>query len=149
MTELYNIGPTESNIYAHTQKDLEGFRERISVDMAHGVSSQTLISDLHPKFSEFFLLFQVNIKKAWAFFSSPPNFFSQRPSSAYAADSLGGPAKQLVDIQKLESFLQQLADKDPATKESVSAVIALLQELQLSNTDVDTVQARIHQFTRG
>lgn len=172
MVEIYNIDIATHERFARDTQAIEAFRRQYHIPATgqRAISLQTTILDFIPKPPALTLLLQLYQKKNWALFAIPKNFHTQRFLTSYIAPSLGSSEKQDADVQKIRAFLKQKApravkrreekqeggqkDKDKDEEDEIldegETIVSLLEKgIKETNSMIDFVISRMHQFVQG
>jgi hypothetical protein len=170
MVEIYSYDVTTHERYAYDQQNIEAFRKQyhLSPSGARLVAIQTKILDFVPKHPAIVLLMQTYQRKMWARFMIPKNYYLQRFASSYVAPSLGSKEKQEADIHRLEAYLQRKtrghfgrgregeekegeeeSEEDKMIHEGEALINLIEKGVQETNTLVDYIFARMHQFVQA
>lgn len=176
MVEIYNYDASTHERFARDQQEVEAFRKQYHLPPSGGgqiASAQTRVLDFIPKHPAMVLLLQTFQRKNWAGFVIPKNYYLQRFASSYVAPSLGSKERQDADIQRLEAYLkrkthgrfvrgqrdqeeggqkrqEQEGQEEHEIVEEGEILMNLLEKgVQETNTMVDYVYARMHQFVQA
>lgn len=170
MVEIYNIDIATHERFARDTQAIEAFRKQYHIPSSgqRAVSLQTTILDFIPKPPALTLLLQLYQKKNWALFAIPKNFHTQRFLTSYIAPSLGASEKQDADVQKIRAFLKQKApsavkrredkqeekrdehDEEEEIVDEGETIVSLLEKgIKETNSMIDFVISRMHQFVQG
>lgn len=112
MVEIYNYSASVYENHISSTKIVDAFRKEIqmSASSIRNAAHHTRILDLTPKLPAIVTLLQTDHRTHWAHFSPPKQYFSQRISSSYLVPSLGSPAQQTQDMNKILSYLDILTN---------------------------------------
>lgn len=179
MVEVYN-DPTWivwHERFARDQKDIEAFRKQYHIPPSGEriIAVQTKILDFIPKYPAISLLLESYVRKSWARFSIPENYYNQRIFTSHFAPSLGPAEKQEADIAKLENYVREQTkrftinlleerkkkdqqaqedneeeeEEDSLIQEARAIAVMLQKGIKETNEMVDFVKARMYQFVQA
>ena len=151
MVESWNIGMGAHDTYA---KGVEGLREfseslRLTPSETGAVVHHTSVLKLKPEVPQLVLLMRQNLRKNWANFSIPKEYYQWRRDRSYF---LAPNEKVLADKERLAAFVDQqrgLVDEEKSPGVDGETLINFLSEVQVYNGLVGEVEARTRQFLQG
>jgi len=173
MVEVYsdNAWIASHERFARDQKEVEAFRKQFHIPPSGEriVSVQTKVLDFIPKYPAISLLLEIYVRKSWARFAIPDNYYTQRFFTSRVAPSLGPPEKQEADIRKLENFVrdkthkpllqlleereekgdQEKEEEDPIVEEARILARLLQKGVKDINEMIDFIVTRMYQFVQA
>lgn len=180
MVEVYsdNAWIASHERFARDRREVEAFRKQFHIPPSGErlISVQTKVLDFIPKYPAISLLLESYVRKSWARFAIPENYYVQRFFTSRIAPSLGPPEKQDADIRKIENFLtektkrkihlleerarkggggkdeeqaEEEKDPDPLVEEGKILAHLLQHGVKEINEMIDFVVTRMYQFVQA